>query len=49
MRFEVDGVGTGYGHKGLINGFSANFAYLPATGTPPRCCQGNQQIPTFRD
>ena len=36
MHSEVDGVGTGYGHKGLINGFSANVARLPAIGNPLR-------------
>jgi len=44
MRYEIDGVGTGFGHEGLINGFSANVAYLPASGMTVVFASNFQQI-----
>jgi D-alanyl-D-alanine carboxypeptidase len=32
LQYQIDEVGTAYGHEGLINGFSANVAHVPAKG-----------------
>lgn len=32
LNYEIEGVGTGYGHEGLINGFTANVASVPTAG-----------------
>ena len=42
--FEIDGVGTGYGHSGLINGFTANVAHVPAIGVTVGFTSNFQQI-----
>ena len=44
FRFEIDGVGTGYGHSGLINGFTANVAHVPAIGVTVGFTSNFQQI-----
>ena len=44
LRFEIDGVGTGYGHSGLINGFTANVAHVPAIGVTVGFTSNFQQI-----
>jgi D-alanyl-D-alanine carboxypeptidase len=32
FQYEIDGVGTAWGHEGTINGFVANAAYVASTG-----------------
>jgi D-alanyl-D-alanine carboxypeptidase len=32
FQYEIDGVGTAWGHEGSINGFVANAAYVESTG-----------------